>query len=260
MAATERTHDPTPRRRQQARDAGHVAHSRDLATAVLLLGALGLLVVNGLSLVEFLVDLLKNGLSGGAWQAWIAAASRGERPIVSQWNALMPALTRLLAPVLAGTLVVAVAVHLLQSGFLFRPQRIVPDLSRASPLAGWRRIVSGANAARVVLGIAKVGVVAGVAFGGLWSQRDELVQLAALDATRVATQAWEICWWTAAQIGVALLLLAVVDWGFERWQLERDLRMTPQEIREETRELEGDRQTRSRRQELARKISAPSGF
>jgi flagellar biosynthetic protein FlhB len=259
MTASERTHEATTRRRQQAREAGQVAHSQDLAGALLLLGALGLLVVAGASLVEFLADLLKSGLGGGAWKSWIAAAGGGERPIVAQWNALVPALMRLLGPVLAGTLLVAVGVHLLQRGFLFRPQQIVPDLSRASPLAGLRRIFSGTSVARLVLGVAKVGAVAGIALGGLWGRRTELAALAAFDPPRLAAQAWEICWWTGVQIGAALLVLAVVDWGYERWRLERELRMTPQEMREETRELEGNRAQRTGHRDRIHRISARGG-
>jgi flagellar biosynthesis protein FlhB len=256
MADSSKTHDPTPRRRQQARDAGQVAHSQDLASAVLFLGALGMLAFGGAALVQFLAESLKSGLSGGAWKSWIDSGDGGQGLIVAQWNALIPALARLLVPVLAGAALAGVAVHLIQTGFLFRPERIVPDLSRVSPLVGLRRVFSGASFGRLALGVVKVGVVAAIACGGMWSRREELASLTALDPVRLGTRAWEICWSTAVQIGLALLALAAVDYLVERWRLEGDLRMTPQEIRDETRELEGNRQRRGRRREPPRKISA----
>lgn len=257
MADSAKTHDPTPRRRQQAREAGRVAQSQELASAALLLGVLAMLVVAGAGLVEFLAELLRSGLSGGAWKAWIDSGDGGQRAFADQWNALVPALGRRLAPVLLGAVLVGVGVHLLQTGWLFRPRQVVPDLSRANPLAGLRRIFSGASFARLALGVVKVGVVAAIAFGGLWSRREELASLVALDPAHLAARGWEICLWTVLQIGGALLALAVLDYAYQRWRLERELRMTPQEIREESRELDGDPQVDARRRNLAKQLSSP---
>jgi flagellar biosynthetic protein FlhB len=259
MADDAKSHDPTTRRRQQAREAGRVAHSHELASAMLLLGSLAVLLVAGAALVEFLADFLKSGLSGGAWQTCIGGSDAPRRSIVAQWNALLPALARLLLPVLSGATLVAVAAHLVQTGFLFRPRGIVPDLARTSPLAGFQRIFSGASAARLASGVVKIALVGGIAFWGLWSRREELTSLASLDPARLAAQAWNLCFWTVAQVGGALLALAVVDYALQRWRLERDLRMTPQEVRDEARELEGDAKQHARRRELAHRHSAPRG-
>ena len=69
MAETngEKSHDPTPHRRQQAREEGHVVNSQDLSSATLLLGGLLVLLYCGAALVEFLGRLLSNHLGGEAW-------------------------------------------------------------------------------------------------------------------------------------------------------------------------------------------------
>jgi flagellar biosynthetic protein FlhB len=232
-----------------------VAHSQDLASAVLLVGSLGVLLVSGASLVEFLAGFLKSGLSGGAWKSWLGP-HQGAQPMLTQWNALLPALAQLLVPILAATLVVALTAHLLQTGFLFRPQRIAPDFSRTSPLAGLGRLFTMDSFGRLAFGLLKLGIIGGIAFGGLWGRRDELIALAALGPGQIATQAWEICWESVAQIAVALVALAVVDYLWQRWKLVRQLRMTPQDLREEARELDGNPQTRTRRRAVARTYSA----
>jgi flagellar biosynthetic protein FlhB len=255
MADTTASHDATPRRLRQAREAGRTAHSQDLASAVLLLGGLAALLFGGASLVEFLAEFIQSGLSGGAWKAWLDSGDAPKRLIVAEWHALAGALARLLAPILAAATLLAIAAHMIQTGWLFRPQQVAPDLSRASPLGGLRRIFSGASAARLALGVVKVGVVAAIALAALWSRREALASLAALDPARLAAQAWDICFWTSLEIGGALLALALVDYAYQRWQLARDLRMTPREMRDETRELEGDPRQRSRRREVAHKRS-----
>ena len=257
--AGDKTHDPTPRRRQKAREAGRVAQSQDFSSAVLLLGSLVLLLFAGGALVEFLADFLRASLGGSDWRSWALAGDASGRLVTNQLGSLVPALTRLLLPVLAGTALLAVAASLLQTGFLFRPGRIAPDLSRISPLAGLRRVFSGASAARLVFGVFKIGVVAAVAFADLWSHREELVGLASLEPADLAVRASDLCLWTCLKIGGALLVLSAVDYLYQRSRLERELRMTPQEVREEMRELEGDPQIAARRRKLRRVARATGG-
>jgi flagellar biosynthetic protein FlhB len=255
MADSDKVHDPTPRRRQQARAAGRVAHSPELASTVLLFGSLGLLVLLGAGLLEFLAETLRGGLGGGSWRAWIDEGQSGSHAVAAQWNDLAPALAQTLLPVLGGAAAVGAAVHLLQTGFLFRAERVAPDFSRASPLAGLGRLFSGGSAARLVLGVAKLGVVAAAALLSLWNRREELASLARLDLETMSARLWDACLDTCLMVGGALLVLAIVDYGYQRWKLERELRMTPQELREELRELEGDPRVRARRRELAASTS-----
>ena len=60
----------------------------------------------------------------------------------------------------------------------------------------------------------------------------------------------QILLWTALKVGAALLVLAMLDYAYQRWRHEQDLKMTPQELREELRNLEGDPQLRARRKHV----------
>jgi flagellar biosynthetic protein FlhB len=248
----DKTHDPTPRKRQQAREAGRVAQSQDFSSAILLLGSLALLLLAGGGLVDFLANLLRDSLSGNAWQAWIGADDSGREMVTGQVRTLLPTLGRLLLPVLAGAVLLALGSSLLQTGGMFRPKRIGPDLSRVDPLEGLRRVFSGASVARVVFGLFKIGVVGVVALGGLWSRREELASLAAFGPADVAVQIWDVCFWTCLKVGGALLALSAVDYLYQHWLFERGLKMTSQELRDEMREMHGDPQVAARRRELRR--------
>ena len=60
--------------------------------------------------------------------------------------------------------------------------------------------------------------------------------------------------WTSLKIAIALLVLSVLDYGFQRWKFERDLRMTTQQVREEMKELQGDPQMIARRRAVQRQL------
>ena len=212
----EKTLDPTPRRRQQARESGQVARSQDLGSAVLLLGGLGLLIFAGGTLLQSLAGLFKAYLSGAAWMSELAAPNGSLA--ANHWNSFVSTVGRVLLPLLGGATLLAIAGNVMQTGPMFHPERLLPDLSRLNPLTGLGRIFSGGNASRLAFGIFKLGIVAGVAFFSLKNRTDELMALAGLALPDMARATWELCWGLCLQIGVALLALAAVDFCYQRWQ------------------------------------------
>jgi flagellar biosynthetic protein FlhB len=257
----ERTEAPTERRRVEARQHGSVARSADLTAAGLMLGAACVLALFGMSLAEGMAELLQESLGRPVtFQIDVEWAPR-QLLALAVWcarHALPPLL------VLAGC---ALAVNLVQTGFLYSPGVLIPNFSRISPVDGARRIVSVRSLLRVGLNLAKIGVVAGIAgwsiatllpafvalAGAEWAGSSELsrgpgvVPLLFETIRRASTR-------LAFQLGGGLLLLALLDYGIQKWALERDLRMTRQQLREELRTGEGiraARQVRDRRREPA---------
>jgi flagellar biosynthetic protein FlhB len=244
----DKSHDPTPHRRQKAREEGHVARSQDLGSTVLLLAGMLVLLMSGKALIDFVLRYAERQLGG---EAWLEADADF---VVAQWAATLGGLARYLLPILGVTMLVAVAVNVFQVGFLFLPKRLAPDVSRLSLLKGFGRLFSLGNAARLGFGIFKVLVVGTVAFVSLYGQREKILGLGALAPPDIAAYLLEVLTWTTIKIGLALLALAVLDYGFQRWKHEQDLRMTAQEIREEMKHLEGDPQVVARRRAVQRQL------
>jgi flagellar biosynthetic protein FlhB len=249
----ERTLDPTPHRRQQARREGHVAKSQDLGAAVLLLSGLAALMLLGGGLVSVLVEYCRNQLGGEPWL--IADADFA----VSHWNTALAAVGRFLFPILGLLCLIGVMVHILQAGFLFLPQRLSFDWARLSPVRGLQRIFSGAGMVHLGFGLVKLVVVSIVAGVVLFGQCEAILQLSGQSPTAIAAQMGQILLWTALKVAAALLVLALLDYGYQWWRHEQDLKMTPQELREELRNLEGNPQVLARRKQMQRSTaSAPS--
>jgi flagellar biosynthesis protein FlhB len=245
----EKSHDPTPHRRQQAREEGHVVNSQDLSSAVLLLGGLLVLLYCGAALVEFFGRLIIKQLGG---QAWLVA---DQSLLMMEYTGTGLELAKFLLPVLGLTMLIALAANVFQVGLLFLPEKAAPDLSRLDPLAGLGRLFSLSNVMKLLFGIFKIGVIVTVAFSVLYHRRDEVIGLAALDLPQIALFVWDVVFWTALKIGFALFVLAVLDYGYQRWKHEKDLKMTQQEIREEMRNLQGDPQVISRRKSVQRQLA-----
>ena len=236
--AGDKSLEPTPHRRQQARQEGHVAKSQDLGSAAMLLSGVGILMMFGGGLVGFFVNYCRSQLGG---QPWLAANTEF---VAGQWNATLWTLARYLLPILGLLCLAGVAVNVLQTGFLFLPQQVSFDLGRISPIRGWQRIFSSAGMVHLGFGLLKLTVVFAVAGVVLYNQREALLGLIALPPAALAAQMAQILLWTTLKIGAALLVLAILDYAYQRWRHEQDLKMTPQELREELKNLEGDPQQR----------------
>ena len=245
----DKTQDPTPHRRQKAREEGQVAKSQDLGSAVLLLAGMMALAMSGGALVEFIGQYSRSQLGG---EAWLSADTQFA---VNVWNRTLTQMGRYVLPIFAVMFVVAILVNVAQVGFLFLPSKIGFDIKRLDPLKGLKRLFSISSTARLGFGLFKIVVIATVAYMSLYQERDAILSLTWLALPEVTTFIVNILFWTTVKIGAALFILAIMEYAFQRWKQEQDLRMTPQEVREEMRNLEGDPQVAARRRAVQRQLA-----
>src|SRR5215207_1610895 len=173
-SAGEKSFEATPHRRQEARDQGQVVFSQDLASAAMLTLALLLMMMLGGGIVEFFAKLIQQQLSEAA------ELHANQESLVNGWIHIAYAAAIVLLPILGLLMLGGVLVNIFQVGLLWLPDRIAPDFSRVSPLAGLKRIFSLTGTARLGFGLVKVFIVAGVAFLVLWLQWDEVLRASGL--------------------------------------------------------------------------------
>jgi flagellar biosynthesis protein FlhB len=245
----EKSQDATPHRRQQAREEGQVARSQDLASAVLLILGLLCLQMLGGGLLDYMGQMTREQLGGSATLAADVDFA------VSEWNRTMISLVRCALPMLGLMMLAAVLVNLLQVGFLFQPKKVAPDIAHIDPLQGLQRIFSMSNMVRLVFGLFKLAVIGTVAFLSLYKDRDAILGMTAMAVPEAALFLVQTLFWTSMKVAIALLVLAILDYGFQRWKFEQDLRMTSQEVREEMKNMEGDPHIAARRKQVQRQLA-----
>jgi flagellar biosynthetic protein FlhB len=124
-----------------------------------------------------------------------------------------------------------------------------------NPAAGLKRIFSITGVGRLGFGLFKLIVIAGVAGLVIWSRRDDVIRASGLDVAQLgaflADVALKVVLWTA----LALVILALFDYGLQWWKQEQDLKMTHQEVREEMKDMQGDPQIAARRRQIQRQMA-----
>ena len=245
----EKNYDATPHRRQQAREQGQVAFSQDLGSAALLLVGAAVLMIWGRGLCEGATAFLAHQLR----TANQAQADPGA--FVEHSHALLKQMAVWLLPILGVLLLAGVLSSVLQFGFLFLPEKLQLDWSRLSPLAGLKRIVSLQGAVRLGFGMFKVAIVSIVAGVILYNRRYEVLLASEMSLPAIAKFTVDVTLSTALWVGGALFILAILDYGFQWWKQEQDMKMTHQEVREEMKSLQGDPQIVARRRQIQRQMA-----
>jgi flagellar biosynthetic protein FlhB len=246
--AGEKSFEPTAHRRQEAREQGQVAFSQDLGSAVLLVAGVLLLMMFGGHFIEFTAGLMRRELED------VATLAPGQDAMLAHFYTILRGLAGVLLPLFGLVMLAAVLANLFQIGFLFLPERISPDISRLNPLAGLGRIFSLTGTMRLGFGLFKLLVIGTVAGIILWGRRNDVLRAGNLDTLQFGHLLVDITLKTTLWIGVALILLALLDYTMQRWKHEQDLRMSHQEIRDEMKQQQGDPQVAARRRAIQRQM------
>jgi len=245
----EKTLEPTPHRREEARGKGQVAFSQDLGSAALLVVGVSLLMMLGGAVMEFAAALMKRQLGQ------ITTLTPDSHLLFAQWRTIFTGLAQVMLPIFGFILLTGVLTNVFQVGFLFLPDKLVPDVSRLSLFQGLKRIFSITGIMRLGFGLFKILVIGSVASVALWYRWEEVLGASALDLRPLATFLIDITLGTVLWIGLALMLLAMLDYAFQRWKHEQDLMMTHQESREEMKNMQGDPQILARRRAIQRQMA-----
>lgn len=243
----EKTEAPTPRRRQEARDAGNFARSPDLTAAGLLVCILILLRWYGLNLLAAMRNLLETMLSAGS-----LSDVRGE--LLSQM--LVRSVVQIglaAAPLFGGVMFVAVALNLLQTGFYFNPTRLQPNFMALNPFKGLGRLLSfrGPTLTRLATNILKLVMVGWSAWSAIQERLGSIVHVQQLEFGQIFSLGAGVVYSIAMRIGMVLLMLALADYIYQRFKIERELKMSKEEVKEEMKAHEGDPRVKVRRKQLA---------
>jgi flagellar biosynthetic protein FlhB len=152
----------------------------------------------------------------------------------------------LFAPIFAVLVGMALAGHLLQSGFVFSGERLKPDISKLSPLSGLKRIFGLEGASNLLKGILKIAIVGTAVWTTLWPMRGQLGALLDESAADMAGDMAHLIVRIMIAALAVLAIVAVLDYALQRYRFLQRNRMSKQEVKDEFRQTDGDPAVKAR--------------
>lgn len=230
----DKTEEPTSRRLSKAREDGQVARSTELPAAAVTIAAMGMLFLTGGYLVSKLAERF-------------AAGFNFDRKLVFSSN-LLPAIFAdemlqcflLIIPILMLTAVVAILATGATGGYLFSMKAVAPKASKLSITAGLKRMFGVKAVVELGKAILKFSLVTGALVWVLSSNIDTLNLIGKMSLQPALQAAGELLARSALLMTLSLVFIALIDVPFQRWQFNKQMRMTKQEVKDEMKNSEGN--------------------
>ena len=239
-----RTEKPTPRRREKARTEGNVARSSELNSAVVLVTASLAMIWFGANLFAGLQDIMRSifchmgsvEVTTNSMSVYLAMG--------------MKRLALLMAPLFLSITAAAVATNVGQFGFKITPKAAAPKFARLNPVKGFQRLFSVHSLVGLGKSILKLVLVGGVVYLTIAAQFPRLYSLVEVPIETLGGVIGHMVSRVFLTASLSLIILGILDYAYSRWEYEKSLKMTKEEIKEEMKQAEGDPRVKSKIREI----------
>ncbi|NOZ08269.1 MAG: flagellar biosynthesis protein FlhB [FCB group bacterium] len=249
-SAQDKTEAPTPRRKEEALEKGEVAKSMELnSVAVMLAGIISVQFISG-SLMKLFSDFtISTYLNSGTFNMTVESFPQ-------QFRGMLLKFTAVLAPVFIILLITGIGANVAQTGFFIAKKALEPKFEKINPAKGFKRILSVRSLVEALKGILKILIVSLIAFLVLKKYIADFWALYSASAAEIFSLIGIVLKDLGIKIGVVLAFLAVADFAYQKYEHQKSLKMTKQEVRDEAKQYEGNQEMkghiRAMQKQLAR--------
>jgi len=249
LFAQEKTEKATPRKKREAREKGQVAKSPELPGALILFFTFLAMDTLGGLFEDRLYSLFT--VAFNEYMLWDVTLSN----VSVIFAQLIVQGIMFVAPILAVALILGVVGNYIQVGFLLTGEPLKMKLNKLNPIQGAKQIFSMRSLVNLIKSILKVIIIGVVVWINLWGAREKLLSLSLMPLEDVFRFAGKLTTKIGVQIGAVLVILAIIDYMYQRYEHNKQLRMSKQEIKDEHKRLEGDPLIKSRIREKQRRMA-----
>jgi flagellar biosynthetic protein FlhB len=245
----EKTEPATGKKREEARKKGQVAQSREIPSVLVLLSAFSVFYFAGSWMFSQTTDLARTlFLQMAHWGA------TSEDAHAMFWY-LFQRIVLILAPLVCVVAIAGVVGNVAQFGFMIVENVLTPKFSKLNPIAGLKRVFSVRGLVELLKSILKIIIIGGISYATLKGEMDQIPGLVDQDVWSILSFFGRVALKMGFYTCLVLIVLAGVDYLFQLWKHERDLRMSKQEIKDENKQREGDPAIRARIRSAQREMA-----
>ncbi|HVN48872.1 MAG TPA: flagellar biosynthesis protein FlhB [Bacteroidota bacterium] len=248
--SAERTEDATPKKREDTRNKGMVAKSMEINSALVIFFGLLLLQVASGGVMQHIMSVSKL-LFGQAASIQINTTNIQQFASSEILSFLMA-----IGPLLLGFLIIGLIGSASQAGFHFSVQALEPKWNKFNPVSALKStFVSKRSMVEMIKNLLKVVLVGWVAYYSISSSVEDSVELIDGDVGNIVSFLISAVMHAGLKIGLAFVVLAAFDYLYQRYEFEQQIKMTKEEVKEETKMQEGDPQIKGRVRSIQRQIA-----
>lgn len=248
MAEGNKTEKATPKKRRDERKKGNVFKSQDAVAVASLLGTFATLWLLTGAFAEQMAGFMTLCLDTAGEEVREPVGLAGELGV----QAIM-VIAKTVGPVVAAAVLCAVAATFAQTKFLVSGESIKPKFSRLNPLEGFKRLFSLKSVVETLKNLIKIIILMAIIFLSIRDMFLESSRYLYADLSAAAAHLVEMAGGMVVRICIAFVVVAAMDFFYQWWDYERQMKMTKQEVKEEYKQMEGDPQVKGKIKEIQRR-------
>lgn len=245
----EKTEKATPRRRQKAREEGRVAKSMELNSALIIVLGCSAIFMLGPTLATQLRVMMSSTMAN----APMLAAQ--DPTFAKSWTDSMLTFFSVVGPVFAVMLVIGLSSNIAQVGFHISNKAMEPKFDKLNIVNGLKRLLAVRSLVTLVRDTVKLTIVGIIGFYAIKSEFEHFFQLPDMSVVQIAATMGTMALVIALKIGAAMLVLAALDYAYQRYEFEKSIKMSKQDIRDEMKDTEGSPQVKARVRQIQRDMA-----
>jgi len=248
--AGEKTEKATPKKRQEARKKGQVVKSQDVSAAFLLLSLFLLLYFWAPSMLESLFSFFHQSIEKN-----MLIESLNQDTVMEIYSQSLMEMAKIVLPILLAAVVIGVASNFFQFGFLFTTEQLKFDLKKIDPIKGIKKIISLRAIINLIKSLLKVSFIGTVTGLVIWMNLEDVLSLALHNPWEILSTVARLTGLMGIAASLVLLLIAVLDYVYEKHEYEKNLKMSKQDIKDEYKNAEGDPKIKSKIKQRQREMA-----
>lgn len=249
MFAGEKTEPATPKKREEQRKKGQVAKSMELPGAIILL-----LVFLTFSMFSGYMQERFLRLFKVTFTDYLLIDTTIPNVISLFGNLMLDGLL-LIAPIFLISMLAAVLSNYLQIGIMFTGDPLKMKFSKINPLEGFKRLFSPRALVDFLKSVFKMTIVGLVVYQTIWKERGNMLLLGSVPLKETASYVADLAVNLGVKIGMILVVLAIFDYMYQKYDYEKNLRMSKQDIKDEYKKSEGDPLIKGKIRERQRRMA-----
>ncbi len=247
----DKTEKATPKKKSDARKKGQVFQSREMSAALILIIMIVTLKALGSNLYSQITLYMKN-----AFSEYIKVTGQFDLNLVMKlFIEALILLAKTVLPLLIVAALAAVIVGYAQVGYLFTFETLKVKGNRINPLSGFKRIFSVRSLVELLKSIIKIVIVVWVAYSYLKSKTNEVIALMDADLFGILSFIGDATFNVGIKISFAMVILGFADFLYQKFDYEKNLRMTKQEVKDEYKQTEGNPEIKGKIKQKQRQMS-----
>lgn len=249
----EKTEKPTAKKRQKAREEGQVAKSNEISTGVGLLIGFSALGLFSTYMLEKFKDVFYNAFALFQYtsQEDLENGRFAGRIISDGFGSVI----QIILPIMVICFGTGLLVAFLQVGWKPTTKPLKPNFGKLNPLKGFQRIFSLKSIVELIKSLLKLGIITFIIYSVVQEELPGIMKFFDLTLQEIAMYLIKIAVRIGTKVGMFYMVVAALDYAYQKFQHEKNLKMTKQEIKEEYKMAEGNPEIKRQIKQKMREVS-----